>query len=209
MTPKTALFAFACVATHVQAFQVDGVGVGAIPDGTLDNGSCNQTTFGRLLAVSFPVSGLSEPVNRVSLQLTFNHSFVGDLRVSLASPGDTRGMSVFDDTGDDGLGARSGDDSDAIGPYDFSDDATGDWWAAARSVDSSTPIPSGSYRPTFDGVTPSSFAVAFNGLSAAQANGSWTLRVLDDCGGSIGSLLAARLFINQPLPVTLQEFSVD
>lgn len=196
--------------TNVHAASFTGTGTGAIPDGT-DSATCNVSTSGMPLTISFDVSGLTASVFNVGMMIEFSpggHTHIADLHAVLASPGASRKLTLFGDTGTDG---RGGAGAHVAGPYLFADNQTGDWWSAAIDNKLGTTIPSGGYRSSGEATaTLSSLNTAFGGLTTAEANGVWTLQVSDDCIGDTGSIAVAELFINDTqLPVKLETYSVD
>lgn len=201
-----ALFAFSVTNVHAVAFT--GTGLGAIPDGT-DAVTCNLSTSGTPLTVSFNVSGLTGSVFNVGVRVQFfpAHTHVGDLHAVLASPAASRTLTLFGDTGTGAGGAGA----HVAGPYLFADNQGGDWWSAAFDNRLGTEIPTGGYRSS-DEATGffSSLNTKFGGLTAAEANGVWTLQISDDCAGDIGGVNEAELLINDvSLPVRLETYSVD
>lgn len=187
--------AFAGLVAHdARAVTVDGVNTGAIPDGP---SPCHSAT-GAPRDVTFAVAGLSGNVIGVSLELTGTHPFLGDLRVILISPGGTQ-ADIFNRTGAT-TPTAFGDSSNLGGPYVFDDFQTGNWWTAATAVDLNTAVPAGGYRSSAGGsATPTSLNPVFSGLTPAQANGTWTMRVTDGCQDDAGSITAATLTVNEML----------
>src|SRR2546426_12428454 len=61
-----------------------GFPLGDIPD---DGGGGPRSTTGTPLNVTFDVSGLTGAITAVSLSLTMNHAWLGDLDVRLFKPG--------------------------------------------------------------------------------------------------------------------------
>ncbi|MBA8884969.1 hypothetical protein [Dokdonella fugitiva] len=174
--------------------QATGTGTGSIPDGV----TCG--TPGELLTVSFDVSGVTSDVSGVRVNVTGTHTWVGDVALTLAAPGGSPSMLLFAKTGST-TPAGVGDSSDFAGPYDFADDATGDWWAQASATGATAPIPAGAYRTSqtggtaTGGGTPTSLAATFGALPAAAANGTWTLTATDQCPADTGSIDAATLTV--------------
>lgn len=195
-----------------------GTGVGAIPDapsGTPACGSENET--GTPVVVSFEVSGLASNVSTIGLTLNIQHPYRGDLVVKLAAPGGTPNRYVFSHTGTN-VATACGDNTPIDGLYRFYDLAPftfnqtgGDWWSSRR-----VPVTPGDYRASTagaggspEGGIPVAMSTGFTGLTPAQANGTWTLTVLDAGDGGVGTVRAATLYINESLPVSLQQFTVD
>lgn len=199
------------LATAVQAIQVAGTGVGAIPDrGTT---GCGEPA-GPQLTISFDVVGLASSVSNVGVQLTGVHTWVGDLTATLNAPGGSPSFVIFGATSATSATA-CGDSSDFGGPYNFNDGFANNWWSAALAAGTTVPIPAGNYSASAPGGAAgasgnaTSFNAVFGGMTAAAANGTWALTVTDRGGGDTGSITAATLFINETAPVSLQSFSVD
>ena len=161
------------------------------------------------LLITFPVNGLNDSIGSVSLDLTINHTWVGDLIVTLTAPDGISSIKVFGSTGY----RRSGSDGSSAnlnGTYTFNDSATGDWWQTISGQGSSFEVPEGSYRSSTAAVLPpgsiaslSDFGGcttrlngAFHGLTPSQANGNWILSVRDQFGGDTGSVSEAKLTIS-------------
>lgn len=180
--------------------QAPGTGTGAIPD---DATACG--TPGTPLTVSFDVSGVTADVSAVRVSVTGTHPWVGDIALTLAAPGGSPGMLLFAKTGAT-TPTGAGDSSDFAGPYDFADDATGDWWAQAAGADATTAIPSGGYRTSqtggtaTGGGTPTSLAATFGALPSTSANGIWTLTATDQCAQDAGTITAATLTVEFGTP---------
>lgn len=189
------------------AAQFTGTGLGPIPDG-----AAGCIASGAPLTVSFAVSGIAAAISSIGVRMQFSpqHTFVGDLHAVLAAPGGSPNMTIFGNTGSS-LAFPGGTDSNAAGPYLFSDAQTGDWWAAAIATPNAGAIPAGGYRTTGDNsASITSMNSIFAGMTPAQTNGNWTLTLTDDCGGDTGSVSDATLLINDAsLPVRLETFSID
>jgi subtilisin-like proprotein convertase family protein len=178
-----------------------GTNLGAIPDSTSAQPNCQ--TPGPPRDVTFNVTGLTGNVQTVTISLTIEHPWVGDVLAILIAPGGTRQLDLFGYTGatvGPGSNASAGDSSPIEGQYTFSDAATASWWAAAAAASSTTLIPGGTYRTSQRGGPGSTGAntslnATFGGLTAAQANGTWTLRVTDGCASDTGTVSAATLDI--------------
>ncbi len=186
---KKTLVSLVALATAGAAFAqtFPGAGVGAIPDrGTAGCGAPN----GPPLDVTFTVTDVFPPLSAVEVDLEANHSWVGDLDVSLIAPDATEHV-LFASTGSTTV-TGCGSSDDLLGIYNFTDDGTDDWWALG------TPYPSGDYQTTTAGDDPSggvatSISDAF--AAVADPNGTWTLRITDGGGGDTGDVTAANLFL--------------
>ncbi len=173
-----------------------GSGLGAIPDS-------NATG----LSINFNVSGITPSVGSVRLRLGVTHTWSGDLVATLRSPAGVSTLILFGRVGV-GLGQVDptfGSATDFSGTYEFADDASRDLWSAA-SANIGGAIPNAKYRTSGLGIVDtrhggctSSLAGAFNGLSGAQANGTWTLTVADRQSGITGSVTSALLSVS-PAP---------
>lgn len=168
-----------------------GTNFGSIPD---------NNPSGR--AVTFVASGLSEPVAAVTVSMDLTHTFVGDLTAVLTSPAGVARMVVFGRTGTSLL-TSFGDSTNLGGQYLFSDAAPGNLWTEAAAIGTNEILPSGAYFASSSGAPARSNAGGcrtsldgvFGGLSAGQANGTWTLTLVDGAGGDLGSIDAATLSI--------------
>ena len=178
-----------------------GTNLGAIPDSTSGQPQCQ--TPGPPRDVTFNVTGLTGNVQAVTISLTIEHPWVGDVLAILIAPGGIRQLDLFGYTGatvGPGSNASAGDSSPIEGQYTFSDAATASWWAAAAAASPTTLIPGGTYRTSQRGGPGSTGAstslnATFGGLTPAQANGTWTLRVTDGCASDTGTVSAAVLDI--------------
>ncbi|MEP6882189.1 MAG: hypothetical protein ABI866_09360 [Dokdonella sp.] len=170
-----------------------GSGLGAIPDN-------NEAG----LSINFNVSGITPTVGSVRLRLGVMHPWSGDLVATLRSPAGVSTLMILGRVGV-GLGQADptfGSATDFSGTYEFADDASLDLWSAAVA-NSGGAIPKGKYRTsglgilnTRHGGCATSLAGAFNGLSGAQANGTWTLTVADRQNGITGSVTSALLSVS-------------
>lgn len=171
------------------------MGVGAIPDATVDG------TFGAPLVVSFIVTGITSPISSVSVDLTGTHTFIGDLDVVLAAPGGSPSHVIFSRVGSTTV-TGFGDSSDLGGTYNFTDAAAANFWTAAGAVGPTDAVAPGDYRTTAMGgagqtnpAPVTNLTAAFSALTAAQANGMWTLTFRDRGVGDTGTITAANLSI--------------
>lgn len=153
--------------------------------------------------ISFNVTGLTAPVERVRVSITMNHTFAGDLVATLRSPFGISRLVLFGRVGLRRSG-NSGASANLDGTYVFSDLATGDLWASAAGLTTGAVIPPGSYRTSTAGAPGLSdiggcttrIAPAFAGHSGQLANGTWTLNIADLAGGDVGNVTATVLSID-------------
>lgn len=176
---------------------IAGSGVGNVPDGV----ASTPPAPGSPLNITFPVSGLTSNVSTVTLSVTMNHAWAGDVHMMLTSPGGTRSMVIFSRIGAT-TATSYGSGAPLSGTYVFSDAATGqNIWTAAASGS----IPTGTYRTTAAGgagqtnpAPVTSLNTLFGGLTPAQANGTWTLTVTDVASAIVGSVSAAGISFSTP-----------
>ncbi|MEY2505461.1 MAG: hypothetical protein QOG27_1741 [Verrucomicrobiota bacterium] len=178
-------------------FAFAGTGVGAIPDG----GSGTFPVFGAPLTISFTVAGRTAPLTNVSVDVTLNHTWAGDLDMILTSPGGTASLITVSRVGVTSAGAV-GDSSNYAGMYNFTDAAAGpNIWtvATAAACGDTCNITVGDYRSTQGGTTGqvnpapvTSLNAAFAGLTTAQINGTWTLAIRDGAAAEPSRFTAHR-----------------
>lgn len=190
---------FGSFSTDAAAQLFTGAGGGAIAD----NSSVAT-------AVTFDASGLTGRVRSIRIGVDLQHSYVGDLTVQLTSPNGLARLKLFGR-----VGARFGiagtDSSNLSGLYVFSDTADVDFWAAAAAVTNPEVIaPNAHFRTSVAGVPgrglgggcSSHLNLAFGGLSAAQANGTWVVTVTDSAAGDVGTVTATssalQFFMEEP-----------
>lgn len=177
---------------HAVPVSFTGTNTGAIPD----NNPAGRT-------VSFAVSGLTAPLGSVQLSMTLTHPWMGDLSAVLIAPGGAARLVVFGRVGATRTNAN-GDSSDFGGVYVFSDLGGPELWPAAAAVGAAVVLTPGTYRTTSTGSPgrssvggcPTSLRGVFAGLSAAQANGTWTLVVSDGAAPDAGVIDAATLTLD-------------
>jgi CSLREA domain-containing protein len=184
-------------AAHAQTF--NGSGFGAIPDGTAPT----PPAYGAPLDISFNVSGLSGTFAITSVSFSANHSFVGDLKVSLIAPNGTSHV-LFERTGATtatSLGSSS--NLVAANNYSFADTRTSNWWTAAVIGDLN--IPSTNARSVIsggEGVSNPPPVTTINASFAVVPNGTWRLRFEDGSQGAVGNVTAASLVLRPARTVT-------
>jgi hypothetical protein len=161
-----------------------GTNTGAIPD---------NDPNGRV--VSFAVSGVIGPVASVELTADLTHTWAGDVTATLVAPSGVARLVVFGRLGT-GRNSAGGDSSNLGGTYVFSDLGRPDLLPALLALDSNTTLPAGNFRSTSPGAPgrsnaggcPTSLRGVFAGLTAGEANGTWTLVVTDSFAGDLGSI---------------------
>ena len=125
------------------------------------------------------VSGFSGPIAKVTVSLHLNHTFDGDLLLSLISPDNT----VVE------LSQRRGGGFDNFGSACAPDTARTTFDDAATTAIFSGDAPfTGTFRPD-QGLT------NFNSKSGAAVNGVWRLRLADRAGSDFGVLNCWSLFL--------------
>ena len=165
--------------------------------------------------ISFAVSGQTAPLAAVSVDVTLNHSWAGDVDMILTSPGGTASLVTVSRIGVTAVGSF-GDSSNyssnfyPITSYNFTDAAAGTnlWTAAtAASCGDACQILIGDYRTTAAGAAGqsnpppvTSLNATFGGLTTAQINGTWTLAVRDASAGYTGSVTSANLKLRGACP---------
>ncbi len=203
----------------VPAATFAGGNVGAIPDGTSPCWNPG-TPAGGPREITFNASGLSGAVSTVEMSVTFGspvHSFMGDVTAILVAPNGAS-HTLFGHT----LATTAtsfGDSSDLGAAYTFSDDApappNGGWWQASNIAGAAVVMPTGTYRTTASGGAgavnpqpPTSMNPSFTGV--ANANGTWTLRVTDNCASDTGAVTAATLSVTTSgTPTPTADANVD
>lgn len=134
-----------------------GVG-GTIPDN-------NTTGFLSPVVVedSFPISSIEVEINGL------RHNYSGDLIVVLLHSGVSPTTPLV-------WNLRNGEDADFDGDYVFSD-AGADLWAEAQNWTGTEDLPPGVYKPS----GPSNDPMSLDGRYVGEdAQGSWTLRIVDE-----------------------------
>lgn len=143
------------------------------------------------------VSGVAGTVTDVSVVLTnITHTFSDDVDILLVAPNGSV-LTLVSDVGLNGAFSGTHTIQDGGAPYDTSqvlvNHGTGTYAPTNRPSSRcfgeipdpdvfNAPAPAGPYN------TNTTFAAAFGGLSGAAVNGTWSLYVMDDCGGDTGSI---------------------
>lgn len=179
----TALLA-ACGALQAQTFSTTTALPATVPD-PLDG--C--VTQAAPLNLTIPVSGITGPVSSLSVQIGLRAEGVGDVVIVLIAPGGAVSMPLLGRVGANGS-LSPGDFSELSGTYRFVDPsapgATSLWAAAAAAANADVIAPGTYYTSEVGGTATSAGAptplnATFAGLTPAQINGDWTLRVTDFC----------------------------
>lgn len=121
-------------------------------------GSPSSTTGTTNSTLSVTAGGA---INALTVQVNLTHSYMGDIDLFLIHP-DGTSIQLFDQHGSGG---------DNLNNTIFSD-------SAAAAISSGTAPFSGTFRPT----------QPLSGLNGKPANGTWTLRVVDNLSGDFGTL---------------------
>jgi len=171
-------------------FIADPATLGSVPDGT-DPAPGN---YGAPRDVRFAVTGTAGTIDAVAVSFSANHSYVGNLKVTLVAPTGQSHL-LFERTGatdSSPLGSPANLVSTNI--YSFNDTATADWWAVAGMTD--TNIPTGSTRTVAAGpaiaMQPAVTSLNLR-FRRAPANGTWILRIEDGVAGETGQVTGAKL----------------
>lgn len=180
-------------------FNADPGSLGPIPDSPAGGTVCGDYTAAPR-DVTFTVTGMTAPLSdvRVNFQTTAPvHTWVGDLRVLLRAPGGAPEHLIFSQTAA-AAAADCGSSDDLPNLYNFFDSspATPTWWENVAAA--GTLVPGGNFRTSTTGGAAGGGAntlmtPAFSGLTTAQINGTWTLRILDGGQGDTGNVSAAAL----------------
>ena len=121
------------------------------------------------------VAGFMGSIGKVTVSLQADHTFCADLDIALIAPDGT----VIDLSSDNGSSNNDyGADCSPDASRTTFDDAAATSITAAPSVQ---PFAVGTFRPE-------QALSNLNGKSGAAVNGVWTLRIVDDLGGDVGTL---------------------
>ncbi len=160
----------------VQALGTASLSGNSTPTAIAD--ATSGTVPGVPVDIPFTVSGLTGTVGEVTFSLYLTHTYVSDLVITLIAPNNT---SVILSNNVGGPGGATSTNGAAFGStcgnyLVFTD--VGATSIGSAVVGLSTPL-TGPYRPSFP-------LTAFNGLTAAVANGTWKLRIQDTGPGDTG-----------------------
>lgn len=161
---------------------------GNIDDTTLCPGATGTGTTADLVR-TFNVTGLSN-VTDLNVGLIATHTWRGDIRMTLTSPGGTVGPIeiLFPDTGNSGNDDDYNIEIDDEAPVEANDgihDAPNDTTEAPYEfwVTSNRATSPGTVLSAFDGINP---------------NGTWTMRLCDDYQGQNGEFIRGELIFQSP-----------
>ena len=173
-----------------------GAGGGSIPDG-LD--ATPEVSPGAKITVTFSLTGATENIVAVAMEIIVDHTYLGDLSVILDAPGGAASVSVFSRTGAL-TSSAPGYDMQLNGAYIFDDTGTGDFWAAASANNGTLISDAPMYLASAAGGVAGGGAAqqmgaAFASLTPAQINGTWSLSFQDATLGNTGTVTGATLFI--------------
>jgi subtilisin-like proprotein convertase family protein len=164
---------------------------GPIPDGL----GAGPENYGEPRDIIFNVTGAGATVVDASISISANHSWVGDLRVTLIAPNGNP-HTVFERTGATTAGgAGFGNDLSDANPITFSDAASQSWWTvAAAGSPISGALSVRTARPGGEGVVDPAPNTSFREfLRSNPANGTWILRFEDGWAGDTGDVVGANL----------------
>lgn len=195
-----------CTALYspVSAATYTGTNTGAIADGGAPVPTCGAPRDIQFLVSGF-VGGFGS--GSVSFTMAPQHTFVGDLQVTLIAP-DLTSHLLFGRVGQNAGTGDFGDNANLDGTYTFNDLSTLNIWTVAASAASTNfDITNGSYRTQANGPSASdnpgpaftSLNAAFASMNPANVNGTWILRFVDCASGDTGTVSAASLTINPTL----------
>lgn len=195
------LFCLAAVlACGVSLGAQSGVPVVGTGGGPLDAATPVQT-------VTFNVSGLSGGnVGNVEVTFAIWHDWLGDVDLTLAGPQSTSHL-IFQKIGGSTYGS-SAHFGDVIGTthrqYSFADSGSPSLWADVAATTGGVEfIPTGPYQTVDAAGTPTVMTASFSGLTAAQANGTWTLTFTDTFpSGDFGHVDASQCNLTITTPAT-------
>jgi hypothetical protein len=147
--------------------------------------------------VSFVVSGIGSSLADISLSMTLDHTWAGDLDVVLTAPLNAASLVIYSRIGAT-TAASFGDSSNFNGTYVFNNSTANSIWAVAGGGDTSFVITPQAYRTSVAGPTGSpaaatDFTAAFSALTPAQINGTWRLSFRDGAATDTGSVTGAAL----------------
>ncbi len=182
-------------------------GVGIATSGTLFSVSASGP--GGVIPDNYPVSGqvfsssVSVPTSAIIAGVSFtglNHTWCGDLIMTLTGPGAGNSFTFFHRPGQTtATGVGQNGDFLAGNTYAFAD--------GGMAWNTGSTIPSGNYAPVFSPFAPPQPINSFAGLSSPVA-GTWTLTISDHAELDVGSLTNWSLVYKAPAPGVAALFGV-
>ena len=172
----------AALAAQAQTFNATTMPV-PVPDGT-GTGTC--ATPGTV-DIPIVVAGVTGNLSAISVSLSMESPWVADGIAVLLAPGGAPSQPLFGRIGVS-TGTPDGDTSNFDGVYQFVDPtvSANHIWTAAAGVDGATAVPPGTYATTQIGshtqpgpAATIPFLATFSGLTPAQINGTWVVRMSD------------------------------
>jgi CSLREA domain-containing protein len=188
-------FGFATIALLIcasaSAQVMTGTNFGPIPDGT----ATGPGKYGAPRDVLFTSTRVAT-VQSIEVVFRANHSFLGDLKVTLISPLGIEHL-LFERTGattPTAAGASANLVATHAG-YGFRDTSANNWWTVADIGDVDVPV-SNARSVVAGPVTPPPTVTSINSAFLnTPVNGTWTLRFEDGWSGDIGEVVGATLTI--------------
>jgi subtilisin-like proprotein convertase family protein len=173
----------------------------------------NSDTFSVCQTITVP-GGTGVIGSLVTVEITMEHTWIGDLAFQLTSPAATI-LTLLNKPGTNTGGNGNSDDLILGTPILYHDAAASgvsaeDMGDACAAVINGTPGCEDNYIPAPDSGAP----FPANGTNLADFNGEtadgvWTLCVGDSAGGDTGTLSSWRLGVDVVIPVELESFSVE
>lgn len=162
------------------------------------------------VTIELPITGTLHSIADVTISITLDHTWIGDLEVTLEAPDNAARLKLVGRAGLRSSGSV-GQSSNLDGAYTFDDFAAGDLWATIAVLGNDDDLPAGTYRTTTSsrlaaggGVQSSSggcstyLSGAFGGLTPQQADGTWRLKLFDRAPGDLGTVMSVTLTLNYP-----------
>jgi subtilisin-like proprotein convertase family protein len=192
------IFTLICTAAafYTQAQTYSSTGSVAIADGT---GSCGSMGAPAVSGISVPLVGTIGTPADVTINVSINHAYVGDLGVELVAP-DASSCFLLNHIGATVCDGYSGT-LPAASILSFNS-------AFTTPVPTTiNPVPGGNYAPTGSVAFPSACDLAAF-LTGKSVAGAWSLRVRDHFGSFTGSIISwDMVFGSTALPLDLLSFT--
>ena len=181
---KRMQLALLVVAAGLAAFALTATPASAATNGTFSNpGGISPGLQGAAAPSTIPVNGLDGPIERITVALHgVTHAKPQDFDILLVSPRGQRVILASDACGASATSGRA---------WVFSS------YGSFPSLDEAGPCPNGAYRPTNYAQNeqsdswphaPAGLNVDLNRMLGSDANGAWSLHVVDDGANYAGSI---------------------